>query len=55
MMAPIMIVNRRPSASARIPATKAPKNAPPVNTETTAPVSSSLGLNLLMKDCDAMT
>jgi hypothetical protein len=37
------------------PAAAAPKKAPPVKTETTAPVSWSFGWNLRMKAFDEMT
>jgi len=39
MIAPVMIVNLRPSQSPTGPAAAAPKKAPPVKTETTAPLS----------------
>lgn len=43
-----------PSLSPIGPANIAPKNPPPVNTDTTAPTSASLGLNWWVKFGDAI-
>lgn len=51
---PIKIVFLRPSQSPTTPANIAPKNAPPVKTETTAPCSALEGLNSALKLAAAM-
>lgn len=41
-MAPIMMVSLRPNQSPKGPATAAPMKAPPVKTETTAPLRNKI-------------